>query len=168
MLVGVRNKELTAKLGIMNMAKFNRANLAGDHVSKEQPSVIDDKKIKNGFYGAPAVAAVFCQNNFLFRTADAFCCAKNMILQATELGTAAVSNLFYRPPCGIVLKAEIVGPVTGLCIFKHDPVFVVGLAADHRKAVIISHIQVFLVNFRHFVHGHDPFAGDNGNVEGMF
>ena len=73
-----------------------------------------------------------------------------MILQATELGTAAVSNLFYRPPCGIVLKAEIVGPVTGLCIFKHDPVFVVGLAADHRKAVIISHIQVFLVNFRHF------------------
>lgn len=89
MMVGVRNKELTAKLGIMNMAKFNRANLAGAHVSKEQPSVIDDPGMKNEFYGAPAVAAVFGQNNFLFRTADAFCCAENMVLQATELGIAS-------------------------------------------------------------------------------
>lgn len=86
MLVGVRNKELTAKLGIMNMAKFNCANLVGAHVSNEQPSVIDDQTIKNGFYGAPAVVAVFCQNNFLLRTADAFCRAENMVLQATELG----------------------------------------------------------------------------------
>ena len=73
MLVGVRNKELTAKLGIMNMAKFNRANLAGDHVSKEQPSVIDDPTMKNGFYGAPAVVAVFSQNNFLSSSANVCC-----------------------------------------------------------------------------------------------
>ncbi len=89
MIVAVRNKDLTKKLGIMNLAKFNRGNLAGSYVSKEQPSVIDDPDMKDGFYGAPAVAAIFAQGNFLFKTADAFCMAENMILQATELGIAS-------------------------------------------------------------------------------
>lgn len=86
MIVGVLNKELTPKIGVMNLAKCNRKNLIGSYVSKEQPSVIDDADIKNGFYNAHAVAAVFGQNNFMFREADAFCCAENMVLQATELG----------------------------------------------------------------------------------
>jgi nitroreductase len=86
MLVGVRDAALTRKIGVMNLAKFDRGNLIGSYVSKEQPSVIDDPTMKDGFYGAPAVVAVFGQNNFLFREADAFCCAENMVLQATELG----------------------------------------------------------------------------------
>ncbi|MCH5201321.1 MAG: nitroreductase family protein [Oscillospiraceae bacterium] len=85
MIIGIRNKELTTKIGIMNMEKFDRSKLLGGYVSKEQPSVIDDTTIKNGFYGAPSVAMIFCQNNFAFRIADAFCCAENMVLQATEL-----------------------------------------------------------------------------------
>lgn len=85
MLVGVRNSALTAKIGIMNMEKFDRSNLAGSYVSKEQPSTIDDPTIKNGFYGAPSVIVIFGQSNFMFKTADAFCCAENMVLQATEL-----------------------------------------------------------------------------------
>lgn len=89
MMVGVLNKELTAKIGVMNLAKFNRGNLIGSHVSKEQPSVIDDSAIKNGFYNAPAVVAIFGQNNFMFREADAYCCAENMVLQATELGISS-------------------------------------------------------------------------------
>lgn len=89
MLVGVHNKELTIKIGIMNLAKFDRSKLLGSYVSKEQPSNIDDPTIKNGFYNAPSVVAIFGQNNFLFREADAFCCAENMILQATELGLAS-------------------------------------------------------------------------------
>lgn len=89
MMVGIRNAELTAKLGRTNMEKFDRSNLAGSYVSKEQPSTIDDPTIKNGFYGAPAVIAIFGQNNFMFRVADAFCCAENMLLQATELGIAS-------------------------------------------------------------------------------
>lgn len=88
-MVGIRNKELTTKIGIMNLSKFDRSNLAGSYVSEEQPSVIDDKSIKNGFYDAPSVVAIFGQNNFWFREADAFCCAENMILQATELGIAS-------------------------------------------------------------------------------
>lgn len=89
MMVGIRNKELTTKIGMMNLAKFDRTKLAGAYVSKEQPSVIDDATMKNGFYGAPGVVAIFGQNSFLFREADAFCCAENMILQATELGIAS-------------------------------------------------------------------------------
>lgn len=89
MMVGVRNKEVTTKIGIMNLAKFDRTNLAGSYVSKEQPSTIDDPTIQNGFYGAPAVVAIFGQDNFMFRVADAFCCAENMVLQATELGISS-------------------------------------------------------------------------------
>jgi len=89
MMVGVRNKDLTTKIGFMNLAKFERTHLAGSYVSKEQPSVIDDSTMKNGFYGAPAVIAIFGQNNFMFRVADAFCCAENMVLQATELGISS-------------------------------------------------------------------------------
>ncbi len=89
MIVGVRNKELTEKIGVMNLAKFNRKNLIGSYVSKEQPSVIDDAEIKNGFYNAPSAAVIFGQNNFMFREADAFCCAENMVLQATELGISS-------------------------------------------------------------------------------
>lgn len=58
-------------------------------MSKEQPSTIDDLTIKNGYYDAPTVVCVFCQDNFLFKTADAFCMMENMILQATELGIAS-------------------------------------------------------------------------------
>ncbi len=88
-MVGVRNKELTTRMGIMNLAKFDRSKLVGSYVSREQPSTIDDPNIKNGFYGAPCVVAIFGQNNFLYRVADAFCCAENMVLQAAELGIAS-------------------------------------------------------------------------------
>lgn len=89
MMVAVHNKELATHIGKMNMAHFDRTHLAGSYVSKEQPSTIDDPGIKNGFYDAPTVVCVFCQDNFLFKTADAFCMTENMILQATELGIAS-------------------------------------------------------------------------------
>lgn len=89
MLVAIHNKELTTRIGKMNLAHFDRTHLAGNYVSKEQPSTIDDPTIRNGFYDAPTVVCVFCQDNFLFKTADAFCMMENMILQATELGIAS-------------------------------------------------------------------------------
>ena len=89
MMVALHNKELATYIGKMNMAHFERSNLAGNYVSKEQPSTIDDPSIKNGFYGAPTVVCVFSQDNFMFRTADAFCIIENMVLQATELGIAS-------------------------------------------------------------------------------
>ncbi|MCR5606048.1 MAG: nitroreductase family protein [Treponema sp.] len=89
MMVAIRNREKAIHLGQMNLAHFNRSNLAGSYVSDEQPSVIDNPKMKNGFYDAPTVICIFCQNDFLFKTADAFCIAENMILQATELGISS-------------------------------------------------------------------------------
>jgi nitroreductase len=89
MMVAIHDKALTTHLGHLNLAQFDRSHLAGNYVSREQPSSIDDPTMKNGFYGAPTVVAIFAQSNFVFNTADAFCIAENMVLQATELGIAS-------------------------------------------------------------------------------
>ena len=89
MVVAVRNAELAARIGRMNMAGFSRAGLIGNHVSTDQPSVIDDASIKNGFYGAPTVLCIFCQERFAFSVADAFAVAQTMALEAHALGLAS-------------------------------------------------------------------------------
>lgn len=89
MVVGIHNAALAEKIGKMNLARFDRSKLAGSYVSKEQPSTIDDPTIKNGFYDAPSVCIVFAQENFLYSIPDAFCCAENMVLMATELGISS-------------------------------------------------------------------------------
>lgn len=89
MLVGILDPELVTRIGIWNLERFDRSHLEGSYVSHEQPSNIDDPSIRNGFYGAPCAVAIFGQNHFRFREADAFCCAENMLLQATELGLAS-------------------------------------------------------------------------------
>ena len=89
MLVAVRNPEEVERLGRLNVACMRRDNLIGGHVSAEQPSVIDDPKIKSGFYGAPTVVIIFAQSGFLYSVPDAFCCAENMLIAATEQGVAS-------------------------------------------------------------------------------
>ena len=88
-LVGVRNAELTEKIGRLNAACFDRLQLIGGHVSDKQPSIIDDPAIKNGFYGAPSVCIIFAMKNFLYSIPDAFCCAENMALMAAALGVSS-------------------------------------------------------------------------------
>ena len=88
-IVGVRNAELVEKIGRLNVARFDRSRLSGSYVSTEQPSIIDDPTMKSGFYGAPAVCIVFAMKNFLYSIPDAFCCAENMVLMATELGISS-------------------------------------------------------------------------------
>lgn len=89
MIVAIRDREISERLGKLNVASMRRDNLIGGHVSAEQPSIIDDPTIKSGFYGAPTVVVIFAQNNFLYSIPDAFCCAENMVLAATELGIAS-------------------------------------------------------------------------------
>ena len=86
MIVTLKTAELAKKLGKLNFSTFDRSKLIGGHVSDEQPSVIDDPNIKNGFYDAPTVCVIFGQKDFLFNVADAFCIAENMILAAHALG----------------------------------------------------------------------------------
>lgn len=88
-IVGIRNAELAEKIGRLNVTRFDRSRLSGSYVSTEQPSIIDDPTMKSGFYGAPAVCAVFAMKNFLYSIPDAFCCAENMVLMATELGISS-------------------------------------------------------------------------------
>lgn len=88
-IVGVHNEELTERIGRLNVARFDRNNLSGSYVSKEQPSIIDDPALKSGFYGAPTVCVIFAKKNFLYSIPDAFCCAENMVLEASELGIAS-------------------------------------------------------------------------------
>ena len=89
MIVGIHNADLSGKIGKMNLARFDRSKLSGSYVSKEQPSIIDDPNMKSGFYGAPSVCIVFAQKNFLYSIPDAFCCAENMVLMASELGISS-------------------------------------------------------------------------------
>ena len=89
MIVAIRDRQVSERLGKLNVAGLRRENLIGGKVSAEQPSIIDDPTIKSGFYGAPTVVVVFAQANFLYSIPDAFCCAENMVLAATELGIAS-------------------------------------------------------------------------------
>lgn len=88
-IVGIQNPEITAHLGRLNRSIFTRSNLTGNHVSNEQPSIIDDPTIKNAFYDAPTICALFGPDNFLHSEADAYCCAENMVLMASSLGLAS-------------------------------------------------------------------------------
>lgn len=88
-IVAIHNKKLCEKIGKLNAAKFDRSKLVGSYVSKEQPSLIDDPTMKNGFYDAPTVCAIFSPKNFLYGVPDAFCCAENMVLASTECGLSS-------------------------------------------------------------------------------
>ena len=59
MIITLHNADLAKKLGKLNFAAFDRSKLLGGHVSDEQPSIIDDVNIKNGFYDAPTVCVIF-------------------------------------------------------------------------------------------------------------
>ena len=89
MIVAVRNRKLADQLGRLNVATFDRSRVAGKKVSAEQPSIIDDPSMKSAFYDAPVVCIVFAKRESLYSIPDAFCCAENMVLEATELGLAS-------------------------------------------------------------------------------
>ena len=88
-LVAIHDRELVERLGRLNAASMDRRKLLGGYVSADQPSIIDDPSIKSGFYGAPTVCVVFTPVSFLYGVPDAFCCAENMVLAASELGLAS-------------------------------------------------------------------------------
>ncbi len=110
MIVGVRNKQTVDLLGKVNLSTFDRSRLMGPKVSVEQPSIIDDPTMKSAFYGAPTMCVVFARKGFLYSIPDAFCCAENMVLEATELGLAsciiARAEATFATPEGQALQKE--------------------------------------------------------------
>lgn len=82
---------LIEKIGIVNANCENRNWDVG--VSKDQPSIIDDKSIKSGFYGCQALAIVCVRKAFKEKVNEigsAFVCAQNMTLEAYDLGVSSV------------------------------------------------------------------------------
>lgn len=70
------------------LGKINRSAaqiVEGKYVNKAQPSIIDNPKLKSGFYGAPTVITLLAPKRFLYSEADCAVAAENMLLMAHAL-----------------------------------------------------------------------------------
>lgn len=82
-----QTKEINERLGKIKRANSSpRMATASNYVSREQPSIADDPKLKNAFYDAPTVITLFAPKNFLFSPEDCALAAGNMMLAADSLG----------------------------------------------------------------------------------
>lgn len=82
-----QDKEVNARLGRIKRANSSPRMAHGDvYVSREQPSIADDPKILDAFYGAPAVITLFAPKNFLYSREDCAAAAENMMIAADSLG----------------------------------------------------------------------------------
>ena len=82
-----QDKAVNERLGKIKRANSNpRMATATSFVSREQPSIADDPKLTNAFYGAPTVITLFAPKNFLFSVDDCAVAAENMMLAADALG----------------------------------------------------------------------------------
>lgn len=85
-----QDRETNERLGKIKRANSN-PHMAknGNYVSKEQPSIADDPKLRNAFYDAPTVITMFAPKDFLFSVDDCACAAENMMLAADSLGVGS-------------------------------------------------------------------------------
>ena len=82
-----QDKEVNERLGKIKRANFNpRMATATTFISREQPSIADDPKLTNAFYGAPTVITLFAPKNFLFSVDDCAVAVENRMLAADALG----------------------------------------------------------------------------------
>ena len=82
-----QDREANERLGKIKRANSQpRMATATSFVSREQPSIADDPKLKNAFYDAPTVITLFAPKNFLFSVDDCAVAAENMMLAADALG----------------------------------------------------------------------------------
>ena len=90
-IIMLDDAELIERIGIINADCENRNRNFG--VSSEQPSIIDDKTIKSGFYGCQALGIVCVPKEKKTQVNcidSAFVCAENMVLEAFDLGVSSV------------------------------------------------------------------------------
>lgn len=88
-IVGIRDSKISEELGRLNLLKYHKDRLEKNYNNKSEPNLIDNPEIENGFYGAPTVCIIFGQKDFIYSIPDSFCCAENMILEATSLGISS-------------------------------------------------------------------------------
>lgn len=125
-IIMLNDAELIEKIGIINADCENRNWDMG--VSAEQPSIIDDKSIRSGFYGCRALGIVCIPKQ---RKAEvnaigsAFVCAQNMVLEAHALGVSScivgrAEATFAHEEMQTLLRAWHVGeenqPIVFVCL----------------------------------------------------
>jgi nitroreductase len=88
LIVVSQNQEVNEKLGKINCKVFydNLPKNAKLGVSIDQPSIADDRNIKNAFYEAPTVLTLFSPNNYQYVEGDCAVVAQNIIIAAHSLG----------------------------------------------------------------------------------
>ena len=87
-IIMIEDYDLIEKIGICSANCENR-NWGGRKVNADQPSIIDDLSIKNGFYGCQALAVVCTPKaNYTMTNSigSGFCTIENMVLEAYSLG----------------------------------------------------------------------------------
>lgn len=87
LLVACTNSRDNLMLGRINRALSTERErgLAG-HVSSDQPSIVDDPAIEDGFYGAPAMIYGFSPRGWEFGREDSAIAADAMMVAASSLG----------------------------------------------------------------------------------
>ena len=90
LFVVCQDRELNLLLG-KNKRAHSQPRMAkgGRYVSKEQPSIADDPRLTDAFYGAPTVITLFGPKGFLFTPEDCAVAAENMMLAADALGVGS-------------------------------------------------------------------------------
>ena len=83
-----QDAELNEELGKINCSSFYANIKKGTKlgVSKDQPSIADDRNIKSAFYKAPTVITIFAPDDFLYAAADSAVIAQNIMLAAHSVG----------------------------------------------------------------------------------
>lgn len=90
-IIMLDDAKLIEKIGVINADCENRN--WDFSVSNEQPSIIDDKTIKSGFYGCQALGIICVPKDKKTQVnciGSAFVCAENMVLEALDLGVSSV------------------------------------------------------------------------------
>ena len=87
-IIALDDFDTIEKIGIASANCENR-NWGGRKVNEDQPSIIDDLTIRNGFYGCQALAIV-CIPKERYHAVNAigsgFTCMENMVIEAYSLG----------------------------------------------------------------------------------
>lgn len=87
LLVASSDHATNRKLGIISrMLSTERERGLAEHVSSDQPSIIDDPSIEDAFYGAPVMVFGFSSAGWEFGREDASIAADAMMVAAHSLG----------------------------------------------------------------------------------
>jgi len=82
-----QDRQANEILGRINKEAYTGGYSTTDsYISRDQPSIVDDRSLSSGFYGAPTVVNLLGPSDFLYGESDCSVAAQNMMLAAHSLG----------------------------------------------------------------------------------